>query len=246
MIQVEGLVVAIIQRKEDYLASKFSYGNCSQIFPKLIHRAHFCVMFVADSLHLLIHITNFISLQSLFSSQNSYHRWYFIAIPTFTDFISQISFSGILPLQTSFRLTHRLHFSFHFMFTADFISLHYTSYFYHRFHLNAFHDSCCLDQRFHYGLLFICYICHRLHFSFRVTFMADFIPLTTSHHSFHFIALPIFTSVFASVYFTKLLPWLKISFSGYFNCRFHFVCYIRHRLAFSSMFQHRFHLNYNY
>ena len=68
---------------------------------KLIHRANFCGMFMAHSFHLLIHITNFISLQYLLSSKVSYGIFYFIALP-----LMQISFQFIL---WSCCIDHRFH-----------------------------------------------------------------------------------------------------------------------------------------
>ena len=80
------------------------------------------------------------------------------------------------------------------------------------FHFSVFNDCCCLDHRF-------CSVASQLAFSgyfhHSVLFMADFISLTTSYH---FIALPFFTSVYfmtAAAFITDFIQSvfsLQISF----------------------------------
>ena len=72
-----------------------------------------------------------------------------------------------------------------------------------RFHSSLSVSTFTIDFSFdfHCRLHFICYICHRLHFNFCATFMADFISLPSSYHRYHFIAILISTTNFISVFF---------------------------------------------
>ena len=127
------------------------------------------------------------------------------------------------------------------------ISFHCTTYIHYKFHIM---DSCCLRHKFNFAATSIAdFISDVTDFilTYRVTLMADFILLTTlvSYHStsyfhhkklyhrFHFITLRTVIKDIISAHFIYSC-WLDhTSFSGHFHCRFHFVCYIIHRLHFT-------------
>jgi hypothetical protein len=127
------------------------------------------------------------------------------------------------------------------------ISFHCTTYIHYKFHIM---DSCCLRHKFNLVATSIAdFISNITDFilTYCVTPMADFILQTTLvschstsyfHHkktipqiSFHYTSYCNQRYHFSSFHYSC---WLDhTSFSGNFHCRFHFVCYIIHRLDFT-------------
>jgi len=129
------------------------------------------------------------------------------------------------------------------------ISFHCTTYIHYKFHIM---DSCCLRHKLNFAATSIAdFISDVTDFilTYRVTPMADFILLMTLvschrtgyfhhkklYHRFHFITLRTVIKDIISAHFIYSC-WLDhTSFSGHFHCRFHFVCYIIHRLDFTCL-----------